>query len=852
VPGNEPANSIVVTETATDSSDSSTATATSNIVTVDEPPSNTTAPSISGTAAQGQTLTVTSPGTWSNSPTFTYAWQDCTGSSCSASPTSTNSTSYTVTAADAAGGFSIRVAVTGTNADGSVVANSAATTTATGVPANSAVPTITGTAAAGTLTDVHGTWTNSPTAFTYQWLSCTGSSAATCTAISGATAQTFAVPAASDGLGYEVQETGSNISGAGGAATSAVLIPPPPVNTAVPAVAGTVALGQVLTGSTGTWSNGPTAFAYQWQRCSGSPLACTVISGATASTYTLASADAGFTIAVAVTALNAGGSASASSAGSALPSPPALKAPPSISGTLQQDQTLTEEAARWVTAPTSTTRQWYRCDSSTNNCVAIAGATAQTYVLAAADVGGTIQVSETATNAGGSATAVSSFTAPITNAVGVTPVPQASSPPGIAGSTQQGATLVESHGTWTGNPGTFTYQWLRCTSSCSPVPGATDQTYTLGPGDVGYSLRVQESGVNSGGAGDSATSGDTAVVSATSSTGLVAPPHSVTNQQVTLIATITSSSANASVSGSVSFRTASGPITDCGAVAAKATGQSATVTCQTSFATGTTHVTAAFSAAGGSLLVGSSSPASTIAVGKAPTVTHLTAPGQAGVSSNIKYTASVAPKSTPARPLQVSGTVTFMDRGKTIHGCSGRRLVKGSGSCEVRYTGLGAHRITARYSGNGSFGASTSAVGKVAIGKQSPDYVTSVMQWYVHYSPTNTKFTSWLAYGVPTGSSFYLTCTGGGCPFSTHTLAVANSTRCAAKGKTKRCPTSRTVDLEPMFSGARLAVGTTITVSVLRCGWYGKHYTIKIRPRRGPSSVISTLPIGVTRPGLRC
>ena len=40
-------------------------------------------------------------------------------------------------------------------------------------PVNSAAPTITGTAQQGqTLTEAHGTWTNSPTGFTYQWQQC--------------------------------------------------------------------------------------------------------------------------------------------------------------------------------------------------------------------------------------------------------------------------------------------------------------------------------------------------------------------------------------------------------------------------------------------------------------------------------------------------------------------------------------------------------------------------------------------------------------------------------------------------------------------------------------------------------
>ena len=47
-------------------------------------PADSTAPGISGTAQQGNTLTA-SHGLWNNNPTgYTYAWQDCdsTGSNC--------------------------------------------------------------------------------------------------------------------------------------------------------------------------------------------------------------------------------------------------------------------------------------------------------------------------------------------------------------------------------------------------------------------------------------------------------------------------------------------------------------------------------------------------------------------------------------------------------------------------------------------------------------------------------------------------------------------------------------------------------------------------------------------------
>lgn len=93
----------------------------------------------------------------------------------------------------------------------------------------------------------------------------------------------------------------------------------PPVNTALPVVSGTAQVGQTLTASTGSWGGTqPLSYAYQWQRCDSGGAACGAIVGATGSSYLVAGGDAGVTLRVAVTASNSAGSATATSAATAV------------------------------------------------------------------------------------------------------------------------------------------------------------------------------------------------------------------------------------------------------------------------------------------------------------------------------------------------------------------------------------------------------------------------------------------------------------------------------------------------------------------------------------------------------
>jgi hypothetical protein len=103
------------------------------------------------------------------------------------------------------------------------------------------------------------------------------------------------------------------------AAGDVLLYELPPANTAPPVTSGTAQVGSPLIASTGSWTNAPASFTYQWMDCDGGGAGCTSIGGASASSYVPTAGDASHTIEVAVTAINAvGGSAPAISASTAV------------------------------------------------------------------------------------------------------------------------------------------------------------------------------------------------------------------------------------------------------------------------------------------------------------------------------------------------------------------------------------------------------------------------------------------------------------------------------------------------------------------------------------------------------
>ena len=492
----------------------------------------TGAPTVSGTAQVGETLTASTSGIADadglTNATFSYQWlRDDTGIS--------GATSSTYTLADADEGKTIKVRVSFTDDAGneeSLISSATDTVTARSNAAATGAPTVTGTPRVGeTLTastsDIADADGLTNTTFIYQWL-------ADDTSISGAAGSTHTLTGADEGKTIKVRvsftDDAGNEESLTSAATSAVTVlltasvhdvpashdgsagfefelhfsPEPSISyRTLRDHALTVTGGELTktqrkdTGSNLKWiigvkpsGNGDvTVTLTATTDCDAEDAICTKDGEMLSNTVevTVPGPD--------------------SHAGT--PNAPATGAP-AVTGTARVGETLTASTsdiadADGLTSATFSYR-WLRDDAD------ISGATGSTYTLADADEGKAIKVRVSFTDDAGNE---ESLTSAVTATVAARPNRPATGAPTISGTAQVGETLTVTTTGIADADGltgvTFAYQWL---ADDTDISDATGSTYTLAAADEGKAIKVRVSFTDDRGHQESLTSAATSAVAA--------------------------------------------------------------------------------------------------------------------------------------------------------------------------------------------------------------------------------------------------------------------------------------------------------------------------------------------------
>ncbi len=462
------------------------------------PPSNTLAPAMSGRGEVGQTITV-NPGTWTGgSPiSYEYQWQSCEpdGEECHAIEGATAS-DYRLLVTDVE--RTVRVLVTASNAAGKENAISPASTViADGPPIELEGPLVVGSPHAGATLQVDsGIWGGSESQISDQWERCDAGGAA-CAPISGATGSEYQAGAEDIGARLRARVGASNAEG-----SITDVTPPSEVigaatllqNTVSPNISGVVRVGETLTAEPGSWlGSAGLVYTYQWEQCDGAGLACEEIAGATEPSYVVPTEAVGQTFRVAVTVTEPAEAVTGISAATepvAAGAAPAVIESPTVTGTTLVGYTVEATAGEFAgTGALSRSYSWQRCDEYGEACSAISGATASSYTVSSADIGGTLRVLVAATDSASHTTAA--LSPPVT--VSADTLANRSQPV-VLGQDHEGQVLSANPGVWTGaGEVTFSEQWQQCEESgeaCHNIAGATTTTYEPGASDVGHEIRV--------------------------------------------------------------------------------------------------------------------------------------------------------------------------------------------------------------------------------------------------------------------------------------------------------------------------------------------------------------------------
>jgi len=469
--------------------------------------------SITGTAAEDQTLTAVS--TLADADglgTLHYQWQHDVGGGY----VNVGSDQSTYVLGDGDIGGIVRVVIYYTDAGGTVESATSAATAA--ISATNDAPTggvsITGTttedqvltADTSTLADSDGLGT-----LHYDWQRNTGSGYVSIGAADQATytlgdadvaGLIRVVVSYTDGQGFA-----NNVTSGGTAAITGVNDP----HTGGASVTGTAAEDQVLTAvSTLADVDGIGTLHYDWQRDTGSGFTST--GAADQATYTLGDADVGGLLRVVISYTDAQGFTESATAAATATVTGVNDAPTggvSLTGTATEDQVLTANTSTLADADGLGTLHYDWQRDTGSGFVTIGAADQATYTLGDVDVGKAIRVVVSYTDGQGFSNNVTSAGTAAVAAVN-DPHTGGASVTGTATEDQvltAVSTLADVDGL-----GTLHYQWQHDVGGGYVNVGTDAATYTLGDADVGGLVRVVVSYTDGQGFAESATSAATAAI----------------------------------------------------------------------------------------------------------------------------------------------------------------------------------------------------------------------------------------------------------------------------------------------------------------------------------------------------
>ena len=322
----------------------------------------------------------------------------------------------------------------------------------------------------------------------------------------------------------------------GGKLSGGLLLAVPGPNTlatGLPTITGAAQVGETLTADTTGISDDDVldnaTFAYQWLAGDAE------ISGATASTYTLADDDEGKAIKVRVSFTDDAGNdeqLTSAATGAVAAAPPLPNTPatglPTITGAAQVGETLTADTTGISDDDgldnATFAYQWLAAAAE------ISGATASSYTLVAADAGKAIKVRVSFTDDAGNDEQLTSAATGAVAAAPPLPNTPATGAPTITGTAQVGETLAADITGISDDDGldnaAFAYQWL---AADDEIDSATASSYTLVAADARKVIKVRVSFTDDGGNDEQLTSAVTgAVVAAEVAAVVVEPPLTAT------------------------------------------------------------------------------------------------------------------------------------------------------------------------------------------------------------------------------------------------------------------------------------------------------------------------------------